>query len=562
MLTREETKAVYDQGPDAVIALVERLCVPIEEQQAQNAQFQAQVATLQTRIKELEDRLALSHSRKPGLTQAFTRNFLGQSPDWYKLTVLGFLVLNPILFFAVNPFLAGWVLVLEFIFTLAMALKCYPLQPGGLLAVEAIAMGMASPETVYHEVDTNFPVILLLIFMVAGVYFLREMLLFTFTKLLVKARSKTLLAFLFCFAAAFLSAFLDALTVTAVVITVAAGFYMVYHKVASGKGFDDEHDHQDDELVHDPRRGDLERFRSFLRNLMMHAAVGTALGGVTTLVGEPQNLLIGNVVGWEFVPFFLHVAPVSLPVLVVGLTTCVLLEQLRWFGYGEQLPESVREVMERYEADQSARRDLRGKLIIVVQALVAVFLAIALGLHLAEVGLIGLSVIVLSTALNGVTEEHRLGPAFEEALPFTALLVVFFAIVAVIHDQHLFRPVTEYVLSLDGQDQLVMMYVANGLLSIISDNVFVATVYISEVDAALKAGLIGREQYELLAVSINTGTNIPSVATPNGQAAFLFLLTSSLAPLIRLGYGRMVWMAMPYTVTMSTTGLLATMFLL
>jgi len=562
MLTREETKAVYDQGPDAVIALVERLCVPIEEQQAQNAQFQAQVATLQTRIKELEDRLALSHSRKPGLTQAFTRNFLGQSPDWYKLTVLGFLVLNPILFFAVNPFLAGWVLVLEFIFTLAMALKCYPLQPGGLLAVEAIAMGMASPETVYHEVDTNFPVILLLIFMVAGVYFLREMLLFTFTKLLVKARSKTLLAFLFCFAAAFLSAFLDALTVTAVVITVAAGFYMVYHKVASGKGFDDEHDHQDDELVHDPRRGDLERFRSFLRNLMMHAAVGTALGGVTTLVGEPQNLLIGNVVGWEFVPFFLHVAPVSLPVLVVGLTTCVLLEQLRWFGYGEQLPESVREVMERYEADQSARRDLRGKLIIVVQALVAVFLAIALGLHLAEVGLIGLSMIVLSTALNGVTEEHRLGPAFEEALPFTALLVVFFAIVAVIHDQHLFRPVTEYVLSLDGQDQLVMMYVANGLLSIISDNVFVATVYISEVDAALKAGLIGREQYELLAVSINTGTNIPSVATPNGQAAFLFLLTSSLAPLIRLGYGRMVWMAMPYTVTMSTTGLLATMFLL
>jgi NhaB family Na+:H+ antiporter len=82
------------------------------------------------------------------------------------------------------------------------------------------------------------------------------------------------------------------------------------------------------------------------------------------------------------------------------------------------------------------------------------------------------------------------------------------------------------------------------------------------VDNALKAGLIGREQYELLAVSINTGTNIPSVATPNGQAAFLFLLTSSLAPLIRLGYGRMVWMALPYTVTMSATGLLATIFLL
>ena len=35
-------------------------------------------------------------------------------------------------------------------------------------------------------------------------------------------------------------------------------------------------------------------------------------------------------------------------------------------------------------------------------------------------------------------------------------------------------------------------------------------------------------QFEKLAVAINTGTNIPSVATPNGQAAFLFLLTSSI----------------------------------
>jgi hypothetical protein len=59
----------------------------LTREQEQNAKLQAQVATLQTRIKELEDQLALSRSRKPGLTQAFTRNFLGQSPDWYKLTL-------------------------------------------------------------------------------------------------------------------------------------------------------------------------------------------------------------------------------------------------------------------------------------------------------------------------------------------------------------------------------------------------------------------------------------------------------------------------------------------
>ena len=96
----------------------------------------------------------------------------------------------------------------------------------------------------------------------------------------------------------------------------------------------------------------------------------------------------------------------------------------------------------------------------------------------------------------------------------------------------------------------------------ISDNVFVATVYISEVKASFDAGDISRQQYDLLAAAINTGTNLPSVATPNGQAAFLFLLTSALAPLIRLSYGRMVIMALPYTVVMTLVGFAAVTYLL
>ena len=58
-----------------------------------------------------------------------------------------------------------------------------------------------------------------------------------------------------------------------------------------------------------------------------------------------------------------------------------------------------------------------------------------------------------------------------------------------------------------------------------------------------------------MAIAINTGTNLPSVATPNGQAAFLFLLTSALAPLIRLSYGKMVLMALPYTIVLTAVGL-------
>ena len=74
---------------------------------------------------------------------------------------------------------------------------------------------------------------------------------------------------------------------------------------------------------------DLDQFRAFLRGIVMHAAVGTALGGVTTIVGEPQNVLIAERMGWVFIEFFLRMAPVTLPVLVVGLVTCVLLEKFK-----------------------------------------------------------------------------------------------------------------------------------------------------------------------------------------------------------------------------------------
>ncbi len=496
---------------------------------------------------------------KQTLTNGFITNFLGSAPGWYKKTIIAFLLINPLLLL-ISPTLVGWCLIIEFIFTLAMALKCYPLQPGGLLAIEAIILGLTDTHHVLEEIEHTLDVILLLMFMVAGIYFMKSMLLFVFTKVLMKVRSKIMLSFLFSFLAAFLSAFLDALTVTAVLIAVSVGFFSVYHRVASGKGFDDDHDHGEDSQIKELNRADLEQFRSFLRSLMMHGAVGTALGGVCTTVGEPQNILISTRMGWGFIEFFMNMAPVTMPVLACGLTTCVLLEKTKKFGYGAELPENVRNILAKFEKNESDKRTQKENAALIVQAIVAVLLVIGLAMHWATPGIIGLMVIILCTAFNGVIEEHQLGKAFEEALPFTALLVVFFAIVAVIKDQGLFEPVITAVLSLDEAIQPGVFFLANGLLSAISDNVFVATVYIDSVLAQFEAGAFSREHFDLLAVAINTGTNLPSVATPNGQAAFLFLLTSALAPLIRLSYGKMVLMALPYTMVLTVVGFIGVYF--
>jgi Na+:H+ antiporter, NhaB family len=494
---------------------------------------------------------------------AFLKNFLGKAPDWYKLAIIIFLIINPLVFFFVDPFSAGWLLVAEFIFTLAMALKCYPLQPGGLLAIEAIAIGMTSPGQVKHELVANIEVLLLLVFMVAGIYFMKQLLLFIFTKILLDIKSKILLSLAFCFAAAFLSAFLDALTVIAVIISVTVGFYAIYHKVASGSGAHSSHDHTTDDDLSDLTRDDLENYRAFLRSLLMHAGVGTALGGVMTMVGEPQNLIIADQATWHFGEFIIRMSPVTVPVFICGMLTCVLVEKFKIFGYGAALPDSVRKILVDFDQEDRKKRNNQDVAKLWVQGAIAIWLILGLAFHLAAVGLIGLSVIIFATALTGITEEHALGKAFEEALPFTALLAVFFSIVAVIIDQHLFKPVIEMVLHIEDSDaQLAMFYVANGMLSMVSDNVFVGTVYINEVKTALAEGIISRDQFDMLAVAINTGTNLPSVATPNGQAAFLFLLTSALAPLIRLSYGRMVLMALPYTIVLTSVGLISIIFFL
>ncbi len=501
-----------------------------------------------------------SASSQHGIISALGLNFLGAAPKWYKILILSYLIINPILF-AINPFVAGWVLMAEFISTLALALVCYPLPSGGLLAIEAVIIGMTSAQHVYDHVVDNFQVLLLLMFMVAGIFFMKELLLFIFTRLLVGVRSKVLLSLIFSFLGAFLSAFLDALTVTAVVITVAYGFYAIYHKYASAKGQKPDCSLKDDDAIEEEDRNDLDNFRGFLRNLMMHAAVGTALGGALTLVGEPQNLIIGNKMSWNFIEFFKQCSPVSVPVLFAGLITCVLTEVLGIFkkiGYGYQMPDNVRKVLEDEVKRTSENMDSRTIARFIVEALAGVFLIIALALHLAEVGLIGLTIIILVTSFTGIIDEHHFGESFTESLPFTALLVVFFTIVAVIADLGLFKPIIKMVFEMDGPNQIMAFFVANGALSAISDNVFVATVYITEVINALNSGVIDSIQADKLAIATNMGTNIPSVATPNGQAAFLFLLTSSLAPLIRLSYLEMMKLAAPYTVVMTTVAVLAT----
>jgi NhaB family Na+:H+ antiporter len=498
----------------------------------------------------------------PAGTPLLFSTFLGSCPVWYKSLIIACLLANVAGWFLLGGsssptagFVVGWMVVCEFILCLAMALTCYPLLPGGLIALEALLLGLTTPEHMYHETLANVPVLLLLIFIVAGVGFLKEWLSVVFTALLFSTRSKMALSLTFVVAGALLSAFLDALTVMAVVITVCMGFWQTYNSYRSVSADHDE--------------AELSRFRAFLRSLVMHAAVGTALGGVMTVVGEPQNLLIAeslkqtfadarpDLAGrWDFLGFIARMAPITLPTFACGLIVTVFVERFRLFGYGAELPESVRAILQEKARAAAAERTAAERLRLWTQGICAALLIVALAFHLAEVGIIGLFLIVLSASFTGVADEHRIGQRFTESLPFTALLMVFFCIVAVIGDQGLFRPIIDQVLSQPPDRQVLGFYLANAALSAISDNVFVASVFVNEAIAAHESARISADHLERLAVAINIGTNLPSVATPNGQAAFLFLLTSAIAGPIQLGYIRMLTMALPYAVMLTASSLI------
>ena len=545
------------------------------------------------------------------ILQQLVVNFLGQSPGWYKITIVLFLILNPILYYYVSPFIAGWVVLVEFIFTLACALKCYPLQAGGLLAIEAMIIGLTNPHTVYHEVLANIPTLLLLIFMVAAIYFIKDVLFIAMTKLFLAIRKKYVLSLVFCLICASLSAFLDALTLVAIAIAVCFNFYAIYYRVEG----------------HSENEEELDEFRGFLRNLIMHGTIGTIIGGAMTLVGEPQNIMIGTKMGWHFVEFITHCSVVSLPAAMAGFTVCFCLEFFKCPGFRYQMPERARELILKDYNKKIHEMTAHNIYVYIVQIFAFFLLVFALAFHVAEVGLIGVGLIVIVTAFTGLTKEHDIGVAFTNAMPFAVLIVVFFAILGVVHEQHLVTPLAEWVFTFSGKSKLIALYFTNGTLSFVSDNVFIATVFINEVESAYAGGVIAqmlgdmeaahasgtiaqfvndargtydneivarflsqvevanangtigtllseakleyadktiitREEYEKLAVVVNMGTNIPAMATPNGHAALLFLLTSSLAPILRLSYFQMFKLALPYTIAMSVTGALAIYFYL
>jgi len=85
------------------------------------------------------------------------KEFLGNSPLWFKNIILLFLVVCLPLKLIVGTTVLGWMFIAMFILTLAMALKCYPLQSGGLIAIAILALGLTTQKQFGTKLNRTSP---------------------------------------------------------------------------------------------------------------------------------------------------------------------------------------------------------------------------------------------------------------------------------------------------------------------------------------------------------------------------------------------------------------------
>lgn len=118
--------------------------------------------------------------------------------------------------------------------------------------MEAYALGLSPATRLEHEVENNIDIILLVTFMVACIHFLKNLLLWIFTNLMIKVESKVALSLSILLTSAIMSAFMDALSVAAVLISVCSGVLTIYMKsVGADVGQGDEHGHDSHDGSHE-----------------------------------------------------------------------------------------------------------------------------------------------------------------------------------------------------------------------------------------------------------------------------------------------------------------------
>jgi anion transporter len=241
------------------------------------------------------------------------------------------------------------------------------------------------------------------------------------------------------------------------------------------------------------------------------------IGGASTLVGDPPNIIIASRAGLTFNDFLIHMTPIVLIVLVVYIALLPLVFR----GSFHVEPERVADVMSLEERE--AIRD-PGLLIKCATVLVLVFTAFVLHpvLHIEPsiVALLGAGVLILISALE--QRDYLAGVEWETLLFFAGLFVMVGALVKTGVVDELARAAIEFT---DGNALLTAMLIlgVSAPVSGIIDNIpYTATM--TPIVAELSASLPDMAHPNALWWALTLGADFGGNLTAVGASANVVML--------------------------------------
>ncbi len=250
---------------------------------------------------------------------------------------------------------------------------------------------------------------------------------------------------------------------------------------------------------------------------LMAEVFASNIGGASTLVGDPPNIIIASRAGLSFNDFLVH----TLPIVVVVMAVFVVMLPRLFRGSFDVDADRVAEVMSLEEREAIRDPALLIKCAVVLVAVFAAFIAHS-ALHIAPsiVALLGAGVLVLITRMD--KSDYLAGVEWETLLFFAGLFIMVGALVKTGIIDQLARLATE---ATGGNALLTVMLIlgVSAPVSGVIDNIpYVATM--APIVAELAVSMHGEVHQNVLWWALALGADFGGNLTAVGASANVVML--------------------------------------
>ncbi|MFI6908748.1 ArsB/NhaD family transporter [Nonomuraea sp. NPDC050394] len=260
-----------------------------------------------------------------------------------------------------------------------------------------------------------------------------------------------------------------------------------------------------------------ERLTLPVAPFLIAEAMASNIGGASTLVGDPPNIIIASRAGLSFNDFLVHMAPMVIVLMAVFVVLCRFMFR-RHFRYD---PERAAEIMTLNEREAIKDRRLLWQSLVVLAVVMAAFvLHPVLHYEPSVVAVLGAGILVAATKVT--TEEAIAEVEWPTLVFFAGLFVMVGALVNTGVIGQISTAATEATQGQLGLTTMGLLWASAGLSAIVDNIPYVATM--SPIVAELVAANGGNDSAQVLWWALAFGADLGGNATAVGAAANVVVL--------------------------------------